>query len=287
MTLATMQKGGTRRVGFIMAAVIALLLVLVPWQSASANAPGSLYSYNFAGTTGTVANSAEVNTAVPLTLLGDWTATAAGVFFTGNTVDAQSVGYAKSASGSTLTVPATQSVGVSILFRYQAPSSGQCFSDSPNLTQIGKFAANITQVKLQLSNCGKSATQVYPQCRMAGASTASSVLPVMGTQSLVDGELYIVQCAKTPDPVSGKPTLELKTTKVDTINGNQVTIDSFQIAKTGNMNSTQYLSVANQYPLKAQTSNTDQFVGEVLKLAYCKGADLSAAQTCLEAEVTP
>lgn len=275
--------GGARTV--VGAVILGLAFVVaVPTQTYAA-ATGSLYSYDFANAIGVVANNAEVNTNVSMTLFGDWTATSTGVAFTGNTTDAQSVGYAKPASGTTITIPTSQAVGAAIMFRYDAPASG-CFSDSPNMTQIGSFAKNVTQIKLQLSNCGKSSANVFPQCRMAGSLTPSSVLPVMGTQALADGELYVVQCVKSPDPVSGNATLELKTTRIDAVNGNQVTTDTFMVAPTGTMSSSKYLSVANKYPLPTQANNTDQFVAEVSQVAYCRGASLAGTATCLEAEVT-
>ncbi|HET8670215.1 MAG TPA: fibronectin type III domain-containing protein [Candidatus Saccharimonadales bacterium] len=254
-------------------------------SEARAATPGSLYSYSLDGASATIPNAAASNTNVAMALQGSWAQTSFGVQFEGNLTNKQSVGYAKPASGSTLTIPASQAIGASVLLKYKAPVGANCFSDSPNISQIGKFLANTTQFKLQLSNCGKSSTNVYPQCRVAGASTPTSVLPVMGSTPLVNGETYIIQCVKSPDPVSGNATVQLKTTHIDMVNGHTTTTNNFSVAKTGNMNSTQYLSVGNKYPTAPQTNNTDQFNGEVSKLAYCTGADIAAAQTCLETEV--
>ena len=257
-------------------------LLVLPAGGVQAAAQGSLYSYTLDGSTAVVANSAAANTSVNLNLWGDWSQTAFGVKFEGNTTNKQSVAYAKPASGSTINVPASQAFGGSVLFTYQAPANG-CFSDSPNITQIGKFGSGLTQFKFQLSNCGKSSSAVFPQCRVAGSSGANN--PVTGTQSLVNGATYILQCVKSPDPVSGSASLQMNLTKIDPLNGNVAHVNNFAINRTGTLNSTQYLSVANQYPLKTQSNNTDQFNGEISKLAYCTGATIADVKACLDTEV--
>jgi hypothetical protein len=258
-------------------------LIVLPAGIAQAAAPGSLYSYTLDDSTSTVANAAETNTSVNLNLLGDWSQTTFGVNFEGNTVSKQSVAYAKPTSGSTINVPASQAFGGSVLFKYQSPTSGTCFSDSPNVTQIGKYGSGLTQFKFQLSNCGKSKTAVFPQCRVAGSSGANN--PVTGTKSLVNGATYVLQCVKSPDPVSGSASLQMNLTKIDPINGNITYTNNFAITRTGSLYSSQYLSIANQYPLKSQSNNTDQFNGEISKIAYCAGATLIDAKACLDTEV--
>jgi uncharacterized repeat protein (TIGR01451 family) len=261
---------------------IALASTIMPAQAANSD---SLYSYRLDGSSSTISNSAAANTGVDMNLTGDWSQSGIGVHFAGNTTDQQSAGYAKPASGTTINVPATKAVGAAIHFTYHAPSNAFCFSDSANISQLGFFANNTTQIKLQLSKCNVSSTQVFPQCRIAGNSTSSSVLPVTGTTALVNNTSYILSCAKSPDPVSGNASLELKLTKIDTVGGNQTYTDTFSIAPTGVLSSSQYLSVGAKYPLAAQANNTDQFVGEVGKVAICASADLAAANTCLADEV--
>ncbi|HEU4914305.1 MAG TPA: fibronectin type III domain-containing protein [Candidatus Saccharimonadales bacterium] len=271
-----------RRVLIGVCALVFVGGVLPLWQARAA-APGSLYSYTLDGSSATIANNAASNNGVSLTLQGNWSQTSFGTRFEGDLSSKQSVGYAKPASGNTINVPTTQAFGGSVLFKYQKPASGNCFSDSPNITQIGKWGTNTTQFKFQLSNCGKSQTAVFPQCRVAGTSGANN--PVTGTQALVDGQTYILQCIKSPDPASGNANLEMNLTKIDTVNGHTLQANSFSIAPTGPLTSVQYLSVANQYPLKSQTNNTDQFNGEIAKLAYCTGTNIAAAKSCLDAEV--
>lgn len=278
-----MILNSVRGLGRIFTGLLALMLLVLPASMAQAAAPGSLYSYTLDGSSATIANAAETNTNVNLNLLGDWSQTAFGVMFEGNTVNMQSVGHAKPATGSTINVPASQAFGGSVMFKYHAPTSGTCFSDSPNIMQIGKFGTNLTQFKFQLSNCGKNQTAVFPQCRVAGNSGANN--PVMGTQALVDDTTYVLQCVKAPDPVSGSASLQMNLVKVDAVNGNVTYTNNFAINRTGTLSSTQYLSVANQYPLKSQSNNTDQFNGEISKIAYCSGTTQAIAKECLDTEV--
>jgi hypothetical protein len=51
------------------------------------------------------------------------------------------------------------------------------------------------------------------------------------------------------------------------------------------MVSDQYLSVANKYPLPGQANNTDQFSGDLAKVAFCKATATDAMTACLDAEV--
>lgn len=272
-----------RGLGRLFIGLLALMLLVLPASTAQAAAQGSLYSYTLDGSSTSFTNAAAANSNVSLNLLGDWSQTAFGVLFEGNTVNTQSVGYAKPATGNTINVASSQAFGGSVMFKYQAPTSGTCFSDSPNIMQIGKFGTNLTQFKFQLSNCGKNKTAVFPQCRVAGNSGANN--PVTGTQSLVDGTTYVLQCVKSPDPVSGSASLQMNLVKIDTVNGNVTNTDNFAINRTGTLSSTQYLSIANQYPLKLQSNNTDQFNGEVSKIAYCSGATQAIAKECLDTEV--
>jgi hypothetical protein len=278
-TLPRMLKG--------LAAVMLICQFLLPSASVSAATPDSLYSYDFTNGTITspVTNGANANSGVNLNLYGNWSQSTFGVHFTGDLVSQQSVGYTKPASGNTISVPSTQAIGAGIKFKYQGPTSGNCLGDSRNLTQIGRSGAGLSQIKLQLSNCGTDSAHVFPECRMAGANSSTADIPMTGTQALVDGNTYIVKCFKAPDPVSGQAVMTLRTVRVDTTNGNDVTSDNFNITATGLLQSSAYLSVANKYALPAQIDNTDQFVGDVAKVAYCSGATLTDATTCINTEL--
>jgi len=251
---------------------------------------GSLYSYDLttAPVLSRVANGAETYGNVSLKLEGNWSPSISpdkGIHFTGNTSNAVSVGSAIPATGDTINVPATQAFGSIVRFTYEAPVTGTCFSDSHNISQIGRFAAGQTQIKIQLSNCGVSKTAVYPQCRMAGTNSSNSDSPKTGSLALVDGGTYIVMCAKDKDPVSGQATMELKTTRVDTAGSNEAADNFYAITRTGRLQSASYLSVANKYKLPAQSNNTDQFTGDVAKVAYCTNSTYEALMDCLSTEV--
>jgi hypothetical protein len=247
---------------------------------------GSIYSYDLAGVTATpVVNGAEANTGVRLTLFGAWVPSSIGVHFIGDRVSKRSVGYAKPVSGPTFTAAASDAVGGAVKFRYEAPTSGACYKDTHNVSQIGRFGYKLTQFKMQLSSCAGSQVAVFAECRIVGANSTNADLPKRGTQALVNGAIYVVKCFKGPDPATGQATLTLQTTKLDAVNGNVTTVDTFLITRPGAMSSSQYLSVANKYPLPGQTSNTDQFTGDVAKVAFCKTAATDTLLACLDTEV--
>jgi hypothetical protein len=120
---------------------------------------------------------------------------------------------------------------------------------------------------------------------MVGSHSTTSDLPRRATQALVHGATYVVRCYKGPDPSSGTTTLTLRTTRIDATAGNVSTTNTFAITRPGAMASTEYLSVANKYLLPQQSSNTDQFVGDVAKVAYCQATTLTTVTTCLSTEV--
>lgn len=263
-----------------MAAVLAL--AVLP-QVAQAATPGSLYSYDFTGATlsSPVANGAASNSNVGLNLHGDWSQSAFGIHFAGNQSGDQSVAYARPSSGNTVSVPGNQAFGGAIKFKYEAPS-GNCFNDSRNLAQIGRFGNGLSQTKLQLSACNIDSNDVYVQCRMAGSNSTTSDVPLASTQPLVDGEAYVVTCVKAPDPSSGTTTMHLAVTR---LSDSHTTTDNFNITRTGTIQSTAYLSVGNKYALPSWWNNTDQFVGDVAKIAYCAGATTASVNDCLAMEV--
>jgi hypothetical protein len=252
---------------------------------ADAATPNSLYSYDFRGvTTGVVPNRAATNGTVNLNLQGTWSPASVGAQFTGDLVGSQSAGWARPTTVPTINLKAPVALAFGVAFTYQAPINATCFKDSPNLTQIGRFGNLVTQAKLQLSNCGKNKLATYVQCRIAGGSTPSTVTPVTNTQALVNGASYIATCAKSPTP-SGQTQINLQVTRIDSVAGNYVVGNSFTQPATGIMRSTQYLSVANKYPLAAPDKNSDQYSGVISKVAYCKGNVYADALTCLNAEL--
>ena len=273
-------------------AVVVGLIAISPFapfltgSSSAAPTVGSLYSYTLTGVTVTpVANGAEVNTGVPLKLFGNWAPSPFGVHFVGDKVSKRSVAYAKPTSGPTLSAAASDALGAVVKLRYEKPASGTCFTDSRNITQIGRFGAGLSQLKMQLSSCAGNKTAVFPECRMVGANSSNADLPKRGTQALVNGASYIVKCYKGPDPETGQATLTLETTKLDAVNGNVTTVNTFLITRPGAMVSSEYLSVANKYPLPGQAKNTDQFIGDVAKIAFCKTAAVDTLLACLDAEI--
>jgi hypothetical protein len=272
------MKTRTRFISCLVAAASAL--VLTATAAHGATGADAVYSYRLDGSTSRIPNQG-VSSAVPLNLIANWSPAAGDVRFDGDLVLRRSVGIALPAAGPTLRVDsATQGVGAAIAFTYHTPASG-CFADSVNLTQIGRFAANLTQLKIQLSKCADGGPTTV-QCRMVGSVSSASTFPSRNSLGLVDGARYAALCLKGPDPRTGSATLAIRVTRLDT---GQVVDTRHSIPRTGTMSSTQQLSVANKYPLPSQYANTDQFVGEVARVAYCTGISLEAVSGCLDTEM--
>jgi hypothetical protein len=251
--------------------------------TAAASASSALlYDYEFAGATGTVSNSAAGGPALPLTLVGTWSPAADGVHFSGDTSGNRSVGFAKPAAGFTLNVAATTVVGFGARVVYAAPTTGVCFGDTPNITQIGRFAATTAQAKIQLSKCADNKTHVVMECRFAGALTPSSVLPVRSTLPLVDGHAYDVSCTKSADSAS-TATVTLAVTDLSVPDSATVT-NTFSVRALGALKTSQALSAGNKYPMPAPAKNTDQFVGDLTRAVYCAGTSNDVA-SCLSASL--
>jgi hypothetical protein len=238
----------------------------------------ALYAYAFDGGA-VVVDNGVVGESMPLELLGDWSPADRGVHFAGDLAGRQSVAAAKPARGYTLDVDsATTGVGAAVSFRYLAPAGG-CFADSVNLTQIGRFAVDTTQVKVQLSKCADQAGATTVECRMAG-NVGAATRPVGSPVRLVDGGDYTAQCYKGPDPRTGQATLLLRVVRTDVAGVDDTS--SFPVPRTGVMRSTAWLSVANKYPLAPPAKNTDQFVGEVAEVRWCTGESETAVRSCLD-----
>jgi hypothetical protein len=274
-----MKNLGTRTMRIV--ALIAILALQVPLisnlGSASAASPSSLYTFDFRNTNGSLPNLAASNTTAPMTLVGSWVSDSSGTQFSGDKVSTSSVGYAKPIAGSTISATASESVGATALYTY----TGGCPTDSQNISQIGSFATNVSQVKLQISKCRSGL--VYPECRIAGSLTPQTAYAVRGTTPIQANTTYRQTCTKSPDTATSS-TLVMELVRISQ-NGNQTFSNSFTIPRTGSIQSTSHLSVANKYPLPSQTNNTDQFSSKVVRVSYCKAANLADAQTCLSEEV--
>lgn len=259
----------------------AALLMGPAAATATTTAPVMIYNYQFKGTTGTVTNSAPGGPAAPLTLKGTWSNSANGVNFSGNLTGKESVGYAKPSSGNTLAASASQAVGFGAQIVYKPPAGATCFTHTPNVTQIGKFStmAGTTQAKLQESGCGTSKKKVLMQCRFSGSKSASTVPSVTNKLPLVSGDTYNVSCVKSPDGTSGSTTITFTVTDLKT---SKTLTNHFTVPAVGAMKTTQYLSVANKYPLAPPASNFDQFNGGMNSTVYCVGS-LTAVNSCLSA----
>jgi hypothetical protein len=246
--------------------------------------PVLLYDYQFTGTNGTVANSAPGGAAVTLTLSGNWQPVPDGVQFSGNTTGEWSVAYGRPTSGYTLNEPPAAAVGFGSRFTYEAPANGICFSDTPNITQIGRYASNDSQAKIQLSSCGTSQTNVMVECRFSGSLTPPGAAPVVSTLPLVGGDTYVAKCVKSPDQPDNTATITLSVTDLDAVSGEKKAIDTFVVPAIGSMRTTQYISVGNKYPLPPPADNTDQFNGTVTSTDYCAGPPAQVL-TCLSANL--
>lgn len=262
------------------AAATSITLFSGPGLASATGTSALLYDYEFTGTTGTVVNSAPGGPAVPLTLDGTWSPVATGVKFSGDTTGDESVAFGKPASGFTLDEPKTAAVAVGARLQYQRPASGKCFLGTPNLSQIGLFKARPVpaQVKLQLSDCQTSSTQVMVECRFAGSltTTASADPPVVSSLPLTGGSVYNISCVKAPDH-SGMTTITLNVTPVKT---GVTTTDTFSVNAIGYIKSKQFISAGNIYPLPPAANNTNQFNGTMTRTIYCAGTN-AAVSDCL------
>jgi hypothetical protein len=237
-----------------------------------------LYDFSFAGTRGTVSSTAPHGPALRLALHGTWWRVHGGVHFSGNTGGRSSIAYGWPAGEDTLDVPATGAIGFGAEIRYQKPAHGTCFSDTPNVTQIGRYTVHAVgpQVKLQLSDCDASRNHVFAECRFSGTASAPDTPPLVGTRPLVSGAEYDVSCVKAPDS-HGKTVAGIWVTSLAT---GATTVNRYTIAAVGAIRSHRALSAGNKYPLPPPASNTDQFVGDMARAVYCVGT-LPNVRRCL------
>jgi len=250
------------------------------------HAPALLYDYEFKGTGQIVSNSAPAGPKAPLTLRGTWRRVPDGVRFSGNTHGAESVAFGRPANGYTLNLPSSNAVGIGARIVYYAPLSGRCFADTPNITQIGRFAqlTKSAQAKLQLSSCATSRTQVLMECRFAGARTPPKAPPVTSTLPLINHHAYNVRCVKSPDHLNGKATITLAVTDLDHRGGRRTVTNTFSVHALGYLRTTNYISAGNKYPMPPPAHNTDQFNGTLTRVAFCAGAP-AVASRCLAAHL--
>lgn len=262
------------------AAATAGSLVAGPAAAETAGASALLYDYNFAGTTGTVKNSAPNGADVSLKVFGTWSAVKGGVHFSGDTSGHESVAYGRPASGYTLDEPSSAAVGFGALVRYNRPAGGKCFSNTPNVTQMGRYGPHSVQAKIQLTSCAASTTQVMMECRFAGGKSVSAPGEVVSTLPLVNDAKYHVICVKSPD-TNGKTTVTLKVTRIPA--GQTVTTTATEPAM-GALKTREYISAGNKYPLPAAAANTSQFNGDMFRTVYCAGT-MAKVNGCLAAHL--
>jgi hypothetical protein len=250
-----------------------------PSGASTTGASALLYNYEFKGTTGTVANSAPSGPVADLALTGAWTPVPQGVHFSGNLRGRQSVAYGRPASGYTLNEPATAAVGVGTRIVYQAPPPGKCFAGTPNVAQIGLFSSKnpSAQAKIQESDCSVSTTQVMFECRFTGLASSLTIHPVVSTLPLVNGRAYNVSCVKSPDRSNGTATLTLSVTR---IKGRLTVTNKFTVPALGAMQTKQFISMGNKFPLSAPAQNVDQFNGDMTRAIFC-GGTLVDVNSCM------
>ncbi len=275
--------GGVKRLLASLATVsAALALGLATATTASAGSFSLLYSYTFGDSLTAVANAAPLNASATLSLKGFVSIPAGGaaVHFDGNTVGKQSVGIARPTSGPTMSATAREAYGAVVKFTHQLVGTQKCFLDSHNYAQIGRFGTQLSQLKIQASKCSTNAGAVFPECRVAGSLSATTIPVVRGTQALLNGKTYIVSCIKDPDGPAGKSTITLETSRLDA-GGPVTTRNVVTVASTGAFTSYEWLSVANKYPLPPASENTDQVVGDIYYVAVCKAGSTPDVQNCL------
>jgi hypothetical protein len=261
-------------------------VMLLPSPAVSTGNSALRYDYEFKGTQGTVANSAPTGPAANLTLYGSWTPVSDGVHFSGNTSGDVSVAYGRPAQGPTINTPATEAAGLGTRIVYNAPANGTCFSDTPNITQIGRYSPRgpSGQVKIQLSSCAERRKNVVMECRFAGSLTASHAPPVASTLPLINGDGYNVACRKSPDQANNTATITLTVTRLNAGSGRKSVTKTFTVPALGRLRTRDYFSVGNKYPLPAPARNTDQFNGDVTRAVYCAGS-ASSVRACLAAHL--
>lgn len=251
-----------------------------PARVTSAAESALVYNYRFAGTKGTVSNSAPGGPAVRLKLRGDWSKVHGGVHFAGNTTGKESVAAGKPTHGYTFDAPAADTVGFGARIRYQKAAT--CSTVTPNVTQVGRYAVGAvgSQAKLQLSDCASGHGKVFVQCRFSGSASPPNAPPVTGKTALVNGAEYNLICVKTPDG-QHHTVVTVRVTRLSSgvTHANQVTV-----GPVGSMRTTEYLSAGNKFPLPKPAHNDSQFVGDMSQAVYCVGSS-SAVQRCLAANL--
>lgn len=261
-------------------------VMLLSSPAASSGNSALLYDYEFKGTQGTVINSAPTGPVALLALHGSWTPARDGVHFSGNTSGDASVAYGRPVTGSTMNTPAGQAAGFGTRIVYNAPANGTCFSDTPNIAQIGRFSrhGHSGQVKIQLSSCADRHKRVVMECRFAGSLTTPQAPPVESTLPLINGDAYNVSCRKSPDRANNTATITLTVTRLNAGRGYSTATNTFKVPALGRLRTTDYFSVGNKYPLPAPARNTDQFNGDVTRAVYCSGPT-DSVRACLAAHL--
>lgn len=266
-----------KHIKFIFGGLLLLAVSALAVNSVGAAHTDSLFVFDFRNATSTVPNLAAANTTTSMQLAGDWSSSTEGVNFLGDTVSLQSGGAATPPTTPTISIPATKSVGMAVVFSRE----NICANDSMNLSQIGAFAAGASQLKLQFSKCTNG--NIYPECRFAGAITPTGTGPVEGTTALQANRLYRMECVKSPDNTTTG--LAAVTMRVTDVEANTTDTYNFDIPATGTINNSKAVTAGHKYPLPTQANNTDQFNGMIQMLGYCSSVDAATTQTCLGSEV--
>jgi hypothetical protein len=276
---------GIKRSPAMVLSVLAPVMLLS--SPAASNGNSTLrYDYEFKGTHGTVVNSAPTGPAADLTLYGSWTPVPDGVHFSGNTSGDASVAYGRPAKGPTINTSPAKAAGLGTRIVYNAPPNGTCFSDTPNIAQIGRYSPRgpAGQVKIQLSSCGERRKSVVMECRFVGSLTASHAPPVASTLPLINGDAYNVACRKSPDTANNTATITLTVTRLNAGQTRKSVTNTFTVPALGSLRTRAYFSVGNKYPLPAPARNTDQFNGDVTRAVYCSGPT-DRVRACLAAHL--
>ena len=134
-----------------------------------------------------------------------------------------------------MNTPATRAAGFGARIVYNAPASGTCFSDTPNIMQIGRYSprAAAGQVKIQLSSCAEAQNKVVLECRFAGSLTASHAPPVASTLPLINGHAYNVSCRKSPDRAKNAAIITLTVTNLNAAKGRRTVTNTFTVPALG------------------------------------------------------
>ena len=214
--------------------------------------------------------------------------------------------HGKPSSGNTINVSAGSAVGVAVHMRFA--SGTRCRSDSANVTQIGAFSDNTTQLKIQQMDCGEDSQHpalVSADCRIAGQrDTGSGDPPIAPGDNPLNGSWGTVYCWVSRYDFSGldhnKPVLNMLVHPDGAANNTHGNTGFPWSAYTGTGSpgafaSKAALSVGNKCTgagCPRAAPSTDQFNGDIDGVAYCeagaiKGTGGDDVLSCLTSALPP